>query len=133
MKRTLKIPSKIDRLNIVDKIIEEINRKVKLSEEIYGNVLLSLSEATLNAIVHGNKFNSKKKVTINYEIKNDYLTIVVADEGEGFDPDSLPDPTSPENIEKLHSRGVYIIKHLCDEIAFDYDKGQKVIMKFKLK
>ncbi len=132
MKGKYVFSSDLENVNIAEKIVEEISDIVGLNEELYGNTLLSLSEAITNAIIHGNKFNRKKKVYVDYEIRDDKLILVVSDEGEGFDVNSLPDPTSPENLEKLHKRGIFIIRHMCDELEFKYENGQKVIMKFNL-
>lgn len=116
-----------------EKIVEYINQIYPIPEILYGNILLAISEAINNAIVHGNKFNKEKLVYVSYKITQDnYLIVEVKDEGEGFDPYSLPDPTAPENIEKLYGRGVFIIISLCDKTEFEFNNGQIVRMYFNL-
>ena len=57
------------------------------------------------------------------------LKFIVTDEGSGFDPDSLPDPTAPENIEKVTGRGIFLMKHLADEVSFS-ESGNQVELIF---
>jgi serine/threonine-protein kinase RsbW len=116
-----------------DKIVNYINEKITIPEDIFGNILLSLSEAINNAIVHGNKFNKDKLVYVKYKYKNDILVLEIKDEGEGFNPDEVPDPTTSENVEKLYGRGVFLIISLADKVEFEYSDGQIVRMYFNLK
>ena len=132
MKKELKFASDLQNLNIADHIVDTITRGNELKPDIYGNILLSLTEAINNAIVHGNKFNSNKQVTVEFSIDDfNSLIITVQDEGNGFDHNSVPDPTDPENIEKLNGRGVFLIKNLADEVNY-LSNGKVVQMKFNL-
>ena len=88
---------------------------------------VGFEEALRNAMVHGNKSNPDKKVTVETEISEDKVTICVEDEGEGFNPDFLPDPTLDENLLKEGGRGVFLIQHLMDQVSYEND-GRKVIM-----
>lgn len=115
-----------------EKIINILTEKINISDEIYGNILLSLSEAINNAIVHGNKFNKDKKVFVNYKYSNHILIVEIKDEGEGFDPNEIVDPTNDANIEKLYGRGVFIIISLTDKVEFEYSNGQVLRMFFNL-
>ena len=94
--------------------------------------MLSVVECVNNAIVHGNKLSANKKVTVCYHIDNDRIEVVVQDEGDGCDPDSLPDPTAEENLEKDCGRGIFLMKHLADEVTFS-DNGRNVRLLFNLK
>ena len=84
-----------------------------------------------NAIYHGNKSDPNKKVSIQYQLKNNNLSFVVADEGPGFDYYNLPDPTAPENLEKECGRGIFLMKHLTDQLIFA-DNGRVVELNFKI-
>lgn len=129
---TLQLPSKIDSITIVENFIDELSTKYSFSDEIYANVLTCLSEAVINGIVHGNRENPEKKVYINLEvIKDKRLVFTISDEGEGFDFNSLPDPTAPENLENLTGRGVFIIKKLADQCIFN-SKGNELELHFKI-
>jgi serine/threonine-protein kinase RsbW len=87
-------------------------------------------EAVNNAIIHCNKSDIKKVVEIEIKIRKKDLSITVADEGTGFRPDDIPDPTKPENIENITGRGVFLMSKLADNIKFN-GKGNKVTMLFK--
>ena len=89
-----------------------------------------MDEAITNAIEHGNKWDAKKEVSIRVSLIDSMLLITVTDEGEGFKPEALPDPTIQENLEALNGRGVFLMSQLADEIKFS-KKGNSVIMRFK--
>ncbi len=119
-------------ITYAEQVIQKMSSKIVISDEIYGNVLLSLSEAINNAIVHGNKFNPNKNVTVYYKISSKKLEIAVKDEGAGFDYKLIDDPTETINREKLTGRGVFIILNLADIVEFSYNNGQIVKMIFNL-
>jgi len=128
---TLQLPSKQESITLLENLIEEIADKHNISEDTFANMMTSLSEAGINAIVHGNKLDPSKKVIINAEIEGRRIVWTVTDEGEGFDYNNLPDPTAPENIENLTGRGVFIMKHLADQCIFNA-KGNEIELHFKL-
>ncbi|MBC7746332.1 MAG: ATP-binding protein [Flavobacterium sp.] len=129
---TLQLPSKLESITTVENFIDNLSEKINLSEETYANVLTCVSEAVINAIVHGNKQDDTKKVYINLEvIEGKRLIFTVADEGLGFDYNNLPDPTSPENLENYSGRGVFIIKKLADQCIFNAI-GNELELHFKI-
>ena len=131
MEKMLSIPSKIENLRIVEKAIDEISTDYNLNSEIYGNVLIATIEAANNAILHGNKLDENKNVNILFNVDEKMLKITVKDQGNGFDYENIPDPTSPENIEKINGRGVFLMARLTDNIMF-FENGSKVEMIFNL-
>jgi serine/threonine-protein kinase RsbW len=131
MEKMLNIPSKIENLRIVEKAVDEISSEYNLSSELYGNVLIATIEAANNAILHGNKLDEQKDVNIRFKIDDKFLTIVVKDQGEGFDYSNIPDPTAPENLEKINGRGVFLMERLSDKIIFS-DNGSKVELLFNI-
>jgi serine/threonine-protein kinase RsbW len=129
---TLQLASKIDSITLLENFIDELGAKYDFSDEVYANVLTCLSEALINAILHGNAQNPEKKVYINLEvIENKRLVFTVTDEGNGFDFNNIPDPTAPENLENLSGRGIYIIKKLADQCIFN-SKGNELELHFKI-
>ena len=129
---TLQLPSKLESVITVENFVDTLSEKYAFSDEIYANVLTCLSEVVINAVVHGNKQNENKKVYLNLEvIEGKRLIFTVADEGEGFDYNNLPDPTSPQNLENLTGRGVFIVKRLADQCIFN-TKGNEVELHFKI-
>jgi serine/threonine-protein kinase RsbW len=129
MRHALKINSQPQSLYLVEQLIEEVCDTHKVKEDCYGNILIALTEAVNNAIQHGNKSNPNKFVSIDFENENNVLIFSVCDEGSGFDPLILPDPTNPLNIEKLSGRGVFLMTQLSDSIRFE-ENGRKVFLGF---
>jgi serine/threonine-protein kinase RsbW len=81
--------------------------------------------------VHGNKLESDKDVVLQYEITDKIIQFVITDNGPGFNYKDLPDPTKPENLEKTHGRGIFLMNHLADEVEFN-EKGNEVKVIFNL-
>lgn len=131
MEKMLNIPSKIENLRIVEKAIDEISSEFNLNSELYGNVLIATIEAANNAILHGNKLDESKNVNITFNVEPKYLTIVIKDQGKGFDYTNIPDPTAPENIEKINGRGIFLMSKLSDKIDF-LDNGSTIQLHFNL-
>lgn len=127
--QTLKINSNIQSLRLVERLIEDVCQVYGVNEDCYGNMLIAVTEAVNNAIHHGNKDVSEKMVKIGFESENNTLLFSICDEGEGFDFNNLPDPTDPENIDKVSGRGVFLMQNLSDLIQFE-DQGRKVILGF---
>lgn len=132
MERTISIPSKIDNLRKIEKVIDEISAEFKIGEDQYGNILIAALEAANNAILHGNKLDDNKNVNITFNIQEETLKIKVEDQGEGFDFGNIPDPTAPENIENVNGRGIFLMEKLSDGIEFEKN-GSIVELEFKLK
>jgi len=130
MLKQLKIESDISNLNMVENAIDSLTNEIGISQDNYGKVLVAVLEAVNNAIVHGNKADLKKTVEINFWVKKKDLNISVTDEGKGFKPAAVPDPTKPENIEAINGRGIFLMSRLADGIAFN-KRGNSVTMIFK--
>ncbi|NND94806.1 MAG: ATP-binding protein [Flavobacteriales bacterium] len=130
--RTFEFSSEIENINIVERFIDEVCDTYKVGEENYGNILIALTEAVNNAISHGNRRDPSKTVVLTFKPSSEELIFVIEDEGPGFDYDNLPDPTAPENIEQPNGRGVYLMRHLADNVTFD-ETGSTVELKFNHK
>ena len=127
----LKLPSNLRSINVLDSFVQDLVHQYKISQEVHGNMLISLTEAVTNAITHGNHYDENKVVQINLQKKSDTIAIRVSDQGCGFDPASVPDPTCEENICKCGGRGVFLMQRLCDQIQYK-DDGRTVEMHFKI-
>ena len=127
----VKIPSIKENVSVVESFIENVGEKIRIEEAIYGNVLVSVTEAVNNAIVHGNKEDKNKKVRLGLKRNKKSVRFIVEDEGMGFDHNTLPDPTNPKNLEKVKGRGIFLIKSLSDKTTFKQG-GRVVEMLFKL-
>lgn len=123
--------SEIKNISLVERLIDDISTKYQLHSDIYGKLLLAIVEGVNNAIMHGNKLEADKDVVVQYEITDKNIKFVISDSGPGFNYQDLPDPTKPENLEKTHGRGIFLMKHLADEVEFN-DKGNEVTISFNL-
>jgi len=129
MIKKLKISSDLENLRVVEKAIDEITASSEISHTCYGKILVTVLEAVNNAIAHGNKFSPDKFVNISLKCNGKKLTVVIKDQGPGFSPEEVPDPTSSENIEKVNGRGVFLMTKLADEFKFN-KKGNSVTLVF---
>lgn len=131
-KRILQFSSVLENIHQAEKLIDEVVAEYNVKEDYYGELLIAMTEAVNNAIVHGNKLDASKNVTITFDVPDDKnLRFTIEDEGPGFDYDNLPDPTAPENIEKPHGRGVFLMRQLADDCAFE-DNGRVAILSFEV-
>jgi serine/threonine-protein kinase RsbW len=131
MKRVINIPSKLEHISLIEKTIDEITENLILSPDVYGKVLIASIEGVNNAIVHANKQDENKSVIVELFADKSKITITIKDQGPGFDPNCIPDPTKPENLENISGRGVFLMKKLSDKIEFE-NNGSTVIMHFNI-
>jgi len=124
--QTLVIPSTPEARLVVEKtILGYVQESGYNDEEGVFSIKLALEETLVNAIRHGNKLDNDKQIRVAYGIDDDGLHIEVEDEGDGFDYDHLPDPTSPDRLELPHGRGIMLIRHYMDKVEFN-EKGNLV-------
>lgn len=123
------IGSSLDQISEVESLIDRVCEDLDWGGDNYGNVLIAVTEAVNNAIIHGNAQQADKKVTVGVEKVNDKVVFSVSDEGSGFDFDNIPDPTAPENLEKPDGRGIFLMKSLADDVDFE-NGGSKVCITF---
>ena len=122
-------PSLDENIRIVESFIDNAKEKFNLDDDIYGNIMVAVTESVNNAIRHGNKSDKKKNVHLTLSLNDNLIRFIVKDEGIGFDYHNLPDPTAPENIDKPSGRGIFLMKHLSDEVTFK-NKGSEVELCF---
>lgn len=115
----------------VEPYVTQVVQKYEINQELYGNMLITLTEAVSNAIIHGNSAKAAKKVFVSTNCSNQKICFTIQDEGAGFNPDALPDPTAPENILTPGGRGVFLMRQLSDAVTFS-DDGRLVTLEFTL-
>lgn len=125
----IEIASNLSNITEVESLIDKVCDDLGLNEDYYGNILIAVTEAVNNAIIHGNKNEESKQVVVEVDHEGTNLTFNVIDHGDGFDFENLPDPTAPENIEKPDGRGIFLMKNLSDDVNFDLN-GSKVSITF---
>ncbi len=102
----------------VEEAAEKLALQAGFDEDTASHVSMVCREAAVNAVLHGNRYDAHKRVTASFELTEDTLTIRVADEGAGLDPDQTPDPLAPENLMRTAGRGIFLMRALMDEVHF---------------
>lgn len=113
----------------VETFLEKINKIIHLDETKYNKLLVATTEAVNNGIIHGNKRDASKNVTLTCEIVDAKLIVRIHDEGSGVDPATIPDPLAEENLLRENGRGVFLMRSLMDSVEFEHNEtGSDVIM-----
>jgi serine/threonine-protein kinase RsbW len=126
---SIQVPSILENIRMIESFIDNAKEKFELDDDIYGNIMIAVTEAVNNAIKHGNSSNKSKNVYLSLFLEDSLIKFIIKDEGTGFNYESLPDPTAPENLEKPGGRGIFLMKHLSDEVEFK-DNGRVVELSF---
>jgi serine/threonine-protein kinase RsbW len=126
---SIQVPSIIENIRIIESFIDNAKEKYHLDDDMYGNIMIAVTEAVNNAIKHGNSGDQSKNVSLSLNLKDSLLKFIIKDEGRGFDFQNLPDPTEPENLQKIGGRGIFLMKHLSDEVEFK-EEGRVVELSF---
>ncbi len=127
----LVLSSNTHNLTQIERFVNDLVIQFKLNEDQHGNILISLTEAVTNAMVHGNKDDVQKNVCIKSEIHTKWLKITVSDQGDGFNMENVPNPTSEERLCCIGGRGVFLMQKLCDGLCFK-NNGSTVELNFRL-
>jgi serine/threonine-protein kinase RsbW len=121
------LPSTVSLMHIVLDYLMKRVEKLGVIKPEESNLFVALDEAFVNAVKHGNKFDSNKLVRINATVSKEEAKFTVEDEGEGFDVKSIPDPLDPQNLFKTSGRGVLFIYNIMDEVSYN-DRGNRLTM-----
>jgi len=114
--------STLESVDAAENLVLQIAEDAGFEEEDLHKIGMAVREAMVNAVVHGNRYNLKKKVHLNAGFDNDRLSVWIADEGEGFELKDLPDPLAEENLLRQSGRGLLLIQAFVDE--FDMQRGE---------
>jgi serine/threonine-protein kinase RsbW len=126
---SIQVPSMVENIRMIESFIDNAKDRFQLDDDIYGNIMIAVTEAVNNAIKHGNSNNKTKNVHLSLFLQDSMIKFIVKDEGDGFNYQDLPDPTAPENLKKPGGRGIFLMKHLSDEVEFK-DNGRVVELSF---
>ena len=110
--------SSLETVNQVEQKAEQYAKQAGFDEDTVPQITMAAREAAVNAVLHGNAYDAEKKITVGFETGEDGITIKVADQGPGMDPDAVPDPLAPENILRGSGRGIFLIRAFMDEVHF---------------
>jgi serine/threonine-protein kinase RsbW len=115
------LDSTLESVDSAEELATKMAERAGLEDEDLMKIGMAVRESMVNAVVHGNRYNANKKVRFSVAHTTDRFTIRIADEGEGFDVESLPDPLAPENLLRTSGRGIFLIRSFMDE--FDVRRG----------
>ncbi|HOJ19315.1 MAG: ATP-binding protein [Ignavibacteriales bacterium] len=128
----INIKSDPNNLITVEEFVNYVGIEASLSEEKLSSLLLCVSEAVTNAIVHANHQDPEKDVDIIAEVDEEFLTFRVKDRGTGFNPEEVPDPTAPENLLKDHGRGLFLMRTYLHELRYNITpEGTETVLVMK--
>lgn len=126
---SIRVPSEHESMVEVESLVDKVCDSLCVNEDYYGNVLIAVTEAFNNAIIHGNKLDRSLTVQLGVGENSADFCFSIKDEGVGFDFNNLSDPTAPENIEKENGRGIFLMKTLAEAVEFG-NEGREVTMYF---
>ena len=125
------MPSHPSCISEVEDFVQRLVNRLNVDPNLYPNILISLTEAVNNAMQHGNQFDKTKNILVSYQEQPHQIRLTISDEGSGFDPYKIPDPTSQDHIQEEGGRGVFLMKQLTDEIHF-LDHGRTVELLWRI-
>ena len=129
--QTLTLQSTYDEIEKVEILLSSLQRELGFGDEFYARLMLTVSEAATNGILHGNKLDESKTVDIKAFADNGKLIFETKDQGEGFNPEDIPDPLAEENLLKTSGRGVFLMEEYADEVTYS-EGGTKLKLVFDL-
>ncbi len=117
-RQSLTLKSTVESVAVIEAAAKQQAAEAGLDEDECFHVCMAAHEGAVNAVLHGNEYDPGKKIAASIENNGSALIITIADQGKGFDPDSLPDPLAPENILRGTGRGIFLIRSFMDEVHF---------------
>ncbi len=130
----LSIGSDLEQVDLVGIVIQSTLEQIGVEADQSHWLVMSVREAVINAIIHGNRQDAAKRVRVEVDLEGPDYVVRVADEGEGFDPESLPDPTAPENLLRPSGRGIFLMRQFADSIEYSFpaNRGTVVTMRKRI-
>ncbi len=124
------IQSSFEMVDLVQVVFESLSSEVGFDPEASHWMSVAIRESVTNAVRHGNKLDASKRVIVRFEYEAGEFSVSVQDEGEGFDPDAIPDPLAEENLLRASGRGIFFMKNFVDEVTYHFETngGTRVTM-----
>ena len=117
-RRSFRLSSTMESVGEVEAAADKLAAEAGLDEDERFHVTMAVREAAVNAVLHGNEYDPARKIAVGLENTGKALVITIADEGNGFIPESVPDPLAEENLLRGTGRGIFLIRSLMDEVHF---------------
>lgn len=118
MRVSYTMDSTLDSVNKIEQLAEQCAQRAGFDEDTISPIAMAVREAAVNAVLHGNSYDTNKHITASFETTTDSLIIRITDQGPGLDPEKIPDPLAPENILRGSGRGIFLIRAFMDEVNF---------------
>lgn len=123
------LDSTLDSVNMVEQTADQLAAKIGFEEDERHKITMSVREAAVNAVLHGNAYDPAKKIIVSYETTPDTLAITITDEGKGLSEQDIPDPLAEENLLKTSGRGIFLIRSFMDEVRIrDLQPGTEITL-----
>ncbi|MFZ0705049.1 MAG: ATP-binding protein [Candidatus Korobacteraceae bacterium] len=110
--------STLESVNKAEEMADKAASQAGFDEDARGGISMAVREAMINAVMHGNGYSPDKRVKLSFEQSGDNLVITIRDEGQGLDPEQIPDPLAPENLMKQSGRGIFLMRAFMDDVKF---------------
>ncbi len=126
---TYRMESTLESVNKAEEMADRIAAQAGMDEDTRSGVSMAVREAMINAVLHGNAYDTNKRVNLTLEHKGQELIVTITDEGTGFVPEEVPDPLAPENLLKGSGRGIFLMRAFMDEVRFrKMNPGTEIIL-----
>jgi serine/threonine-protein kinase RsbW len=127
---SIDIQSSFEMVDLVQVVFESLSSQVGFDADSAHWMSVAIRESVTNAVRHGNKLDPRKRVIVHFQYSAPEFTVVVEDEGEGFDPENVPDPLAEENLLRASGRGIFFMKNFMDEVSYRFEpnRGTRVTM-----
>ena len=132
--RTVKldVATRFEMLDVVQTVLTQLCKIVGFEDETTHYLAVAVRESVVNAMKHGNGQDESKRVHVEFILQDDSLEVRVQDEGEGFEPEEVPNPLAPENLLKAYGRGIFFMKQFMDEVSYSFpSRGGTVVRMLK--
>ena len=127
----LEFTSRFEMLDFWQVVSDHVSRAAGLDEDSLHWVSVAVRECVVNAIRHGNREDAGKTVRLSLAVRDDVLEVLVADQGPGFDPSTLPDPFAPENLLRPDGRGMVMMRSFMDDVSFTFPAGGGTVVRMR--
>jgi len=125
----LNLPTDVAMMSVVDAVVTHIAQDMGFESDVVEMISVSIIEGCMNAVKHGNKYDTNKRVHVRVEFDSTTLKVVVKDEGVGFNPQAVADPLSGDNLFRDHGRGLLMIRFYMDEVSYNDDGTELTMVK----
>ena len=127
----LVLTSELENIKLIDQFITDLKKHYHIDNQKFVDIRLSILEAVNNAIIHGNQLDASKKILITEKMVENMLLVYIEDQGAGFGPSKVQDPTCQEDLSLPGGRGIHLMRHLTDQLDF-LKNGQSVLLRFQI-